>query len=61
MKTTYRLIVRRRVEANLRLRLKTPAAARRDAACDDPDDVACDLFDVATAEIAARRAKMGTR
>ncbi len=61
MKTTYRLIVRRRVEANLRLRLKTPSAVGREAECDELDDISPELVDAATAEIAARREKLGNR
>jgi len=57
MKTTYRLIVRRRVEATLRLRLKTPTAAR-ELGTDDPTDLPPDVIDRATAEVSRRRQKV---
>jgi hypothetical protein len=53
MKTTYRLIARRRVEGALRFRLRTPS--RASAAADDPTEMPIELVDLATDELAARR------
>jgi hypothetical protein len=60
MKTTYRLLVRRRVEASLRLRLKTPTDTR-DIGSDDPADLPPELVDRATTEVARTRQKVHGR
>lgn len=59
MKTTYRLLVRRRVESALRLRLKTPTANA--LASDDPGDLAPEIIDRATSEVAHKRQKVHGR
>lgn len=60
MKTTYRLLVRRRVEATLRLRLKTPGDSR-DFGSDDPAELAPEIIDRATDEVARNRRKVRSR
>lgn len=53
MKTTYRLLARRRLEAALPLRLKTPSRARIQD--EDPAELSLEAVDLATSEIADRR------
>jgi len=57
VKTTYRMFVRRRVEAALRVHLKTPSRAIRQAGLDDPADFPDNVISVATQELAPRRRK----
>ena len=57
MKTRYRMIVRRKIEASKRLRLRFDRHERLQPSLDDPMEMPSEVVDLATAELQPYPAK----
>lgn len=59
MKTRYRIIARRKIEASKRLRLRSDRHERLQPSFDDPMEMPSELVDLATTDLPLKPKKFG--
>jgi hypothetical protein len=59
MKTRYRMIARRKIEASRRLRLRSDPSAALPSSLDDPMEMPSEVLDLATTELPPYKYKKG--